>query len=57
MTNIHTGVSGSDKTNKTESPNQTEKISNLVWFGLKPIRTNRNRSKFGLVHGFSFRDP
>jgi len=32
------GVCGSDKTNETESPNQ--KISDLVWFGLKPNRTN-----------------
>jgi len=31
------GVSGSDKTNETE-------ISDLVWFGLKPIQTNRNCS-------------
>ena len=40
------GVSGSDKTNETESPNRTKpkNVSDLVWFGSKPNRTNLNRS-------------
>jgi len=54
---VSRGVSGSDKTNEMKvqtEPNQTEKISDLVWFGLKLIRTNRNRSNLVWFMVFHF---
>ena len=52
---MNRGVSGSDKTNETESPNQKNIRPYLVRF-----ETDPNQSYpiyLGLVHGFTFRDP
>jgi len=46
------------RTKPTKPKVQTEKVSDLVWFGLKPIRTNRNRSSlvWFLVFHFEIRE-
>ena len=45
---------GQNQRNRKSKPNQTEKISDLVWFGLKPIRTNQNRSSLVWFMVFHF---
>jgi len=45
------GVSGLNKTD------ETEKISDLVWFGSKPIQTNKNRYSLVRFSDFNFEEP